>query len=276
MAPKYFLLPHLGLGDQYLTNGFVHYLRTTFQPSEIVLVCKAPQVKTLQELYQDYPLVHFHPIQEDREISPNYGADPSVLMNYVKQGYHIILFGTHSAQRDYLTMHPTSWASGFYAQHGVPYWYRFHYWTLPTNTTAYQELHNKLTQRIGKEYIVLHDDPSRNISLPYEKVMQYIQSKGLQHLPVIYLGKDRYNYALLPHPANNPHVADLLKVDSALQYTVIMKEAKACFMMDSSMALLLDMMYPSPSQLRVSYSRYKQFPTQGLYQSVWEFAECLE
>ena len=54
---KYFLLPHLGLGDQFLMNGFVHYLRNTFFPDEIMIVCKAPQLKTLQELYQEYPIV---------------------------------------------------------------------------------------------------------------------------------------------------------------------------------------------------------------------------
>jgi hypothetical protein len=272
---KYFLLPHLGLGDQFLMNGFVHYLRTTFFPDEIMIVCKAPQLKTLQELYQEYPIVKFHPIENDIEISPAYGAGPDKLMSYVSQGYHLILFGTHSAQRNYLKLHPTSWASGFYAQHGIPYWMRFSHWHLPP-TAQYDALHQQLTQRIGKDYILLHDDPSRDLRLPYEAIQAILQKHQLQNLPIIYLGKDRYNYPLLPHPANNPHVADILKVDSALSYSSIMKNAKACFMMDSSMAILLDMLQPSPQQLRYSYSRYRQFPTQGLYQTVWEFGECLE
>ena len=90
---------------------------------------------------------------------------------------------------------------------------------------------------------------------------------------VLYLGKDRYKHPLAISLNNPLHVAPLLETDSALAFTVLMRHARALYMMDSSMAILHDLESPCcPEQVRVSYMEYDILPTStGLYQGNWEY-----
>ena len=271
---KFLVLGHLGLGDQFIMNGFVHVLRKTQNPEEILVVCKTPMKPTLDKLYSDWPTIKPLPVTDDNEISPVYGANPSVLQGYKDQGYQIILCGVHSGSNAYRGLHPSCWSHGFYMQYNIPYWTRYSEFSLPQHNPASQTLHHTIAQTIGQEYIIIHDDPERKLILPYDDIQTIIQTRNWTNLPIIYLGKDRYSQPLLPNSPNpQPNVESLLRVDNVLDYCTLLYNATACFMMDSSLALLLDFMRPPPHQYRKSYSRYKAFPTKGLYQSVWDYSD---
>jgi hypothetical protein len=271
---KFLILGHLGLGDQFLTNGLVHFLRKTQDPQTILVVCKAPMKSTLDKLYEDWPSIQTLPVNDDNDISPLYGANPAVLQSYEDEGFHIILCGVHSGSNIYKSLHPSCWANGFYMQYGIPYWIRYSEFCLPQNNPESQTLYQDITRVTGPNYIIIHDDPQRNLILPYDEIQAIIQHHNWVEVPILYLGKDRYQHPLLPN-ANNPNVGSRLRVENVLDYSTLMYNATACFMMDSSLAILLDLLRPSPNQYRKSYSRYKEFPTRGLYQSIWHYSDAV-
>ncbi len=272
---KFLILGHLGLGDQFLMNGFVHFLRKIENPDTILVVCKTPMKPTLDKLYSDWSTtIQTLPVNDDHEISPLFGANPAVLQSYKDQGFQLLLCGVHSGSNLYRTLHPSCWAHGFYMQHNVPYWIRYSEFLLPQENPASQALYQAITQQIGPNYIILHDDPQRDLILPYDEIRQTLRQIKHHDLPILYLGKDRYKHALVP-TANNPNVESLLRVENVLDYSTLLYNATACFMMDSSLAILLDLLQPPPHQYRKSYSRYKDFPTQGLYQSIWHYSDAI-
>ena len=271
---RFFFLGHLGLGDHYCLVGLVQYLVKAAE--EVKVVCKTPNLPTLKALYASEPKVTFYPVQDDSEISPHYGADPSTLQSISAQGYTIIAVGTHGPNaRTYLGMDPC-WANCFYKELGLDPALRFKLWVStgrPTQYKAESLWRSVLHALYNQDYVIIHDDPSRGFVLPYEHIHRSLKEHGLLHLPVLYLGKDRYHHPLALSLNNPTHVAPLLETDSALAFTVLMRHAKALYMMDSSMAILHDLESPhTPAQVRVSYMKYDILPTNtGLYQGQWEF-----
>lgn len=273
--PKYFVLPHLGLGDQLIMNGFVNFLCEQLQAEQVMILIKTPHKRTLQDLYSGNPKVSFLGVDGDQDI---WGPNPQPFRDAVKavteQGFLSIPCGVFSGQNDYLKLDPC-WANCFYAQHKLPPQIRWDFFRLPPSLPNSQTLYKKLTQRIGKDYIVIHDDPSRKLNIPHDTFMNWLMENNLLDHPCIYLGEDRYKQSLFSG-VQNPNVKDLLKVESILDYTEILQNAKACHMIDSSLAILLDLSYnkqKNPGQKRVSYIRYSAFPTKGLYKNEWEYVE---
>ena len=272
---KYFILPHLGLGDQLIMNGFVNFLCEQLQADQVLILIKTPHKQTLQDLYSENQKVSFLGVEGDHEI---WGPNPQSFRDAVKavtdQGFLSIPFGVFSGNDGYLKLDPC-WANCFYAQHKLPPKIRWDFFRLPTTLPNSQTLYKKLTQRIGKDYIVIHDDPSRKLTIPQDDFMKWVHDHNLLDHPCIYLGDDRYKQALFSG-VQNPNVKDLLKVESILDYVDILQNARACHMIDSSLAILLDLAYSKQlkqSQNRVSYIRYSAFPTRGLYKNDWEYIE---
>jgi hypothetical protein len=272
---KFLILGHLGLGDQFLMNGLVHFLRKTQDPQTILVVCKTPMKPTLDKLYSDWSTtIQTLPVNDDNMISPLFGANPAVLQSYEDQGFQIVRCGVHTGSNLYKSLHPSCWANGFYMQYGIPYWIRYSEFCLPQQNPESQSLHQTITQQIGPNYILLHDDPERGLILPYDEIKDIIQHHKWTTLPILYLGKDRYKHSLIPN-TNNPILEPLSNVETVLDYCTLLYNATACFMMDSSLAILLDLLQPPTNQYRKSYSRYKAFPTQGLYQSIWHYSDAV-
>jgi hypothetical protein len=276
---RFFFLGHLGLGDHYCLTGIVRYWAQG-NTEEVKVVCKKPNLATLQALYGAEPKITFYPVDDDREISPHYGADPQVLQKIAAEGYTILAIGTHGRHaHSYLSLDPC-WANCFYKELGLDPALRFKLWTgipKPSQYKAEQLWLSVAHALYNQDYVIIHDDPSRDFVIPYEHVYRSLQTHGLLHLPVLYLGKDRYTHSLAISLNNPLHVAPLLQSDSALHYTVLMRHAKALYMMDSSMAILHDLETPhdlNPSQVRVSYMKYDILPTDtGLYQGQWTYSK---
>jgi hypothetical protein len=114
--------------------------------------------------------------------------------------------------------------------------------------------------------------------LDYNKITDWISKESLNHLPVIYLGYNRYNYPLVKN-INNIDVSDILESSSMFDYIDILRNAKVCHMMNSSFALLLDHMTTTcrHDQHRVIYQRFN-FPSKNsrvMMNSKWEHEDTM-
>lgn len=271
----YFILPHLGLGDQFIMNGFVHFTREVLKANRILILAKEPHTPTLRDLYSEYSNISFITVKGDHEI---WGLDPepfrAMLKKITDDGYKSIPFGVFSGSNEYLKLDPC-WANCFYLQHKIPICMRFNYFRIPKDLSKSEAIYKKAIQRFGKNYIVIHDDPSRNLAIDYANTMNWLTENSLSDYPCIYLGQDRYKYPLCPF-LTNPNCKELFAVDSLIDYVCILQNAKALIMIDSSIAILADMVYDetkNPLQKRLSYIRYSAFPTKGLYKNEWDYSD---
>lgn len=268
-------MPHLGLGDQLIMNGFIHFLRDQLKASQILVLAKEPHSATLKDLYAGYPSVSFLTVKGDEEIwGPNSESFRQALKKVTESGYQTIPFGVFSGNNEYLKLDPC-WANCFYVQHKIPPQVRWDFFRLPSDMSKSEACYKKLTQRIGKDYIVIHDDPSRKLTIDGDKFKDWLKSRNLLEYPCVYLGENRYKEPVFSFSLN-PNVKDILQVDSIISYVDILKNARAAHMIDSSLAILLDLVMDvkkNPKQERVSYLRYSAFPTKGLYKNTWDYIE---
>jgi hypothetical protein len=95
---KMFLLSHLGMGDQLFMNGAVRFLATYFD--EVCLVVKKNTLDNVQQLYKDEPSVTLYVVNDDIEISPNFGCSLDVFKKVVEgfDGIGLCGFHTNSSQ----------------------------------------------------------------------------------------------------------------------------------------------------------------------------------
>lgn len=90
---KCLVLSHLGLGDILFLNGAIRFLATLFD--EVTVVCKKQYETNVRDLFTDEPFVIFHCVQDDKEISPNFGCPPAKFQAFVKPFQAAFLLGYH-------------------------------------------------------------------------------------------------------------------------------------------------------------------------------------
>jgi hypothetical protein len=111
---------------------------------------------------------------------------------------------------------------------------------LPTNlSVALNKYENLITTIKTSQYIIVHDDPSRNRYMDQEIFRKIVKKDSMNEFPILYLGKHRYCYTLFDG-YKNPDIGALLEVDSLFNLYFILKHASACHIMDSSIACLID------------------------------------
>lgn len=245
-----FLLPHLGLGDQFIMNGYVHYLLDTFpEIQEICIVAKSFTHSTLKHLYSDYSKITFYLIEEKDEATGStwYTTDAllkqlnrapfGIQFKYNEKIYILHNFGCHSSLPFHI--HKTNWADAFYQQANVDPKLRLDF-RFPSHMNKSKELYSRVIESIqSTKYILLHEDTTRLKSLNKVVVRQILKENNTLDLPVLYLGRNRYNYPL-HETLNNKGSNDLLQVDSILEYTDLIKNATECHFIDSSIGVLTD------------------------------------
>lgn len=243
------LFAHAGLGDQLIMNAYVHYLLNNVPDLEtICIVAKRFQERTLKHLYSDYNKITYYWINAESESSHmNYDSDPfllsihqapfssSILHN--NKIYHLHNFGCHSNRA--FNIFITNWADAFYLQVNLNPQIRkiFH---LPSDMSRSSRLLSNVKQFLeNKEYIIIHDDPSRNLNINYKKLYSILESNNTLSCPVLYLGKGRYDFPLFEN-LKNEGSNELLKVESLIDFTDILKNAKECHLINSSISILAD------------------------------------
>lgn len=255
---NFLVFPHLGLGDQFVMNGFIHYLYSLTSIEEICIIAKAYQKDTLVHLYSDFPKITFYWISETSETSGSSWEEKDLFLKSINhmpfglevmyKGKKFILtnFGSHSLAP--FRYEITNWADAFYRQANLPITFRRNF-MFPSNMQHSKELYNRVINQIKtSDYIIIHDDPTRERFIDNKLLYTILLNNGTDKLPILYLGRNRYDYKLQEN-LENKGSNELLQVSSLLDYYDLLKNAKECHVMDSSIGILLDYIQDSASKL---------------------------
>ena len=253
---NYIVLYHVGLGDHIIMNGYIHYLRMRDDTKKICILAYDNYSKnTLTDLYSDYPMISFYYFINDSDpIFSMINRRPWMsTCIYDNEIYHILTFGCHSEhQTIYYGDH--LWNSSFYIHAGVHPSIQFSHFTLPYNMNNSKEKYKELVNILQTDkYIIIHDDPSRNIHINENIVNDILIKNNHQNLSTIYLGINRYQYPLLSGLNNVRNVEHILTCHSLLDYYDIISNATECHFIDSSTVCLTDRIIESSSSLYLHY-----------------------
>lgn len=254
-----FLLPHLGLGDQFIMNGYVHYLLENITDlKEICIVAKTFTYTTLRHLYSDYPKVSFYLIEEKDEATGSTWYTKDHVLQHLNRApfgtsfeyngklYMLHNFGCHSCLR--FDINKTNWADAFYDQIQLDPKLRLdlHF---PSDMSRSKNLYEKVIQTLqSTKYVLIHEDTTRNKNLDKHLVHKLLEKNNTLHLPVLYLGRNRYMYPL-HESLNNQGSNELLEVESLLEYYDLIKNATECHFIDSSIGVMTDSIQNSSTTL---------------------------
>ena len=210
---NYIVLYHIGLGDHIVMNGFIHYLLKQSNTKNICILSFNNYSKnTLEHLYSDYSQISFHYLNDiyDPTFSMinNKPYMSTCIFNHTE--YHILTFGLHSENRS-IYINNYSWATSFYIHAGINPKIQYIHFTLPTDMSRSKDKYTKLLNILKvKEYILIHDDPSRGRFLHENTVKDILEKNGHIGLPIVYLGLHRYNYPLISNLNNILNIENIL------------------------------------------------------------------
>jgi hypothetical protein len=221
-------------------------------------------------MYSGYDKIKLYLVKDVHEIHPQYNP-LEVINKQIEKGYKYVGFGVHSFNNKYITL-DKSWANCFYLQYNLDYTLRWTKFKFPKDSQLSLKTATSIIDKIGPKYVVLHDDPSRNFTLDYEKVKYLLEKDDMLNYPIVYLGKDRYKHPLI-QGLNNPEIIELSQTETLYDYCHLIANASACHMMDSSIALLLDYIDTRDTQKKYMHEYAKVgeiLSTEGLFQKPWE------
>lgn len=252
------IFPHLGLGDQFVMNGYIHYLlRSNDTIEEICLFAKKYTQSTLEHLYSDCPKVRIYGIENSSNVcGTSWEEDPYIqvfrrtpyesMVNFQGKTYVLLNFGVHSSIP--FNIYRTNWADAFYYQANVDPALRKNF-TFPSNLSNAENLYKRVIDSLGTDkYILLHDDPERNLNLDKDTLINILHRNKSHTLPVLYLGKNRYSWPLIEQ-IQNKGSNELLSCDSVLDYYYLIKNATECHFIDSSIGVMTDYIKDSETKL---------------------------
>ena len=267
---NYLIFPHLGLGDQLIMNGYIHYILETQKPQSIsIITYDNYQNKTLEHLYSDVPTVKFyrieHPAGRFTSFVESLNGKPFQSIVYLdSMPYCLLNFGCHSQYRC-ATLQGHSWADSFYLQGNLDPSYRFSYFKLPTNMKGSDELYERVIQKTGKDYILVNDEPRSNRKIHQPFLERLLKESGNKDLPLLYLGLGRYRFSLF-EGLKNIDVSNELQCESLLDLWKLIQNAKECHFMDSSIACMTDLIKDSNSKLHLhAYATETVDPTHPIF-----------
>jgi hypothetical protein len=144
---KAFVLTHLGLGDNITAIGMVRYLSTCYD--EVYVVCKTKNIKNMKLFYQDDDGIILYPVENDKDVSPNFGFDLNEFKN-ITDGMDLYLTGCHSLDKK---SNDGKIPFRFYTNVGIDTTYFWKYFHIETCYQA-NSLYDLLK---GKKYIFIHN-----------------------------------------------------------------------------------------------------------------------
>jgi hypothetical protein len=255
------IFSHLGLGDQFIMNGYINFLLLDNKINKIKIIAKKYQEKTLTHLYSDLPAISFFWIDIKDENSEWMNIPIIVSINRKPFNTQILLndeiyflqtFGLHSPLDSFI-VEGRSWADSFYIRTGVDPTLRYDLFKLPANLERSKYLYTVLREQIQSDnYILIHDDPSRGRVVRSELVKSILKKNSTLDLPVIYLGKNRDAYPFI-EGLNNVRFPYFASIVSLLDLYHIILHSTECHFMDSSIACLTDTMDNVNTNLYIHY-----------------------
>jgi len=150
------LLGHLGMGDMITMIGAVRYLSIYYD--EVLVVVFQKYAESVRLMYKDDPSITFLEVEDDKDISPAYGCDPTVLESYSPR-YEILKCGFHKGSLKSLS----HFYKQFYTDIGLDWSVRVNYGHVHRNLTEELRVYQEVTKH-HPTYIFVHDYPSHDIS----------------------------------------------------------------------------------------------------------------
>lgn len=258
------VLPHQGLGDQLIINGYINHLLLNTDIEHITIIAKQYQEKTLKHLYSDTTRVSFFFINLSNEMCSDDIWTTIPLLRVINKMpfnttlyindklYYLHTFGMHSNLMPFV-IEGKNWADSFYLRAGVDPSLRYTLFKLPSNLERSNYLYTLLKEKLQYDkYILIHDDPSRERVIRSELVKKILEENSTLDLPIIYLGKNREKYPFI-EGLHNIELSDFFSNGSLLDLYHIILNAAECHFMDSSIACLTDTMDNVNSRLYLHY-----------------------
>lgn len=146
-----FVLSHLGLGDNITFIGAVRYLSTCYD--KVIVVCKNKNVNNVKLFYNDDPDIEIFPVENDINISPNYGCPINFFKEKVKN-YNLYSCGNHLIDKKPFP-NKNSLPFNFYTDCKIDYKYFWQYFYIAEHKKS-KELFNQL----NTNYIFIHNTAS--------------------------------------------------------------------------------------------------------------------
>ena len=206
---KYYIYQHLGLGDMILCNGLIRHLISTIPKGKFYLFCKKSHLKAIKFMYRDLNRLSLVGVSN---ISKNEVLDVRNHLSNIKFNYELIKIGHEF-------YHPTNalntnkdspWPCDvvFYKQFQIPFHYRFikSYWKrdIKKERKVYRQMVG-----VKKNYIFVHDDPSRNI---------YISDKILNKK--YHVVRNNYKYSIFDYGMILENAKELHLIESSFRQVV--------------------------------------------------------
>jgi hypothetical protein len=136
------LYHHLGLGDHLICNGLVHTVAESY--SQVHLACKRNYFSTVKCLYEDFDNIKVFPIDKE----PNDVFAYNNTLKIMRVGFeHVDI---------------KAFEKSFYNQLNIPYLNRFTKFKLPKNNLSSKQFYQMTVDRLGEEYIFVHNESSGN------------------------------------------------------------------------------------------------------------------
>ena len=207
-----FVLGHLGLGDHFFLNGAIRYLVTYYD--EVCVVVKKNNERNLRMMFSDEPAVTFHVIEQDSDISPNYGCSLDKFQEVINRFTKVFLLGYHAVRPDV-----EDFPNSFYKDLQIDKSIMISWAHFPTVSSSWVPnepfffLHNKAS------------DATASIQIDPEEILVLNPSECM------YPPGHKW-YEVASHWVGKP----------ILEYTEVLQKAKCLFMVDSSffcLALML-------------------------------------
>lgn len=139
MVSKTIIYHHLGLGDHFTCNGLVHGLSRDYD--EVHLICKAQNLTTVKHLYENYSKIKIVPINNEPDDILEYSNENDIQI--LKIGFEYT--------------DPNNFERSFYAQYGIDLEEKYNGFRLPTNLEKSKLFYLDTIEKIGTEYIFVHD-----------------------------------------------------------------------------------------------------------------------
>lgn len=208
---KLLLLPHMGLGDMIILNGFIRY-KALFH-TEVRVVVFAKYAATVRFMFRDLNNITYEEVLCEADISPNYAmVIPQRLSDLIEgEGYEYLPLGVHSRDALWQTR-AYDFAECFYIQGGVPYEVRKRFGHVMRDLVAERAFADRVRSAIGPgPYRVMHDDPERKLLINRSKIgpgppLFHVASRTINGADVY--SNNLFDYCTLIDEANEYHGFD--------------------------------------------------------------------
>jgi hypothetical protein len=130
---------HTGLGDHFMCNAIVHHMAR--KHGEVDLIVKEHLVKTMCHLYEDFDNIFIVPVVEEFSQSVQYAQ-------HYKKDLHRVGFD----KCDF-----NNFEDSFYIQLELDPKEEYDGFILPTNLENSKKFYQTVTEKLGQEYIFVHD-----------------------------------------------------------------------------------------------------------------------